>query len=83
MQLGCSVHTIFLKRHLVGSILAPWPLKGDWQRRVPCSALVIMIIKDHTTLPGVHVCRQSGALICEDRVLDGPASGGKGSKGRN
>jgi len=25
----------------------------------------------------------AGFLVCEDRVLDGPASGGKGSKGRN
>ena len=24
-----------------------------------------------------------GCEICEDRVLEGPASGGKGSKGRN
>jgi len=24
-----------------------------------------------------------GGRLCEDRVLDGPASGGKGSKGRN
>jgi len=26
---------------------------------------------------------QTACRTCEDRVLDGPASGGKGSKGRN
>ena len=26
---------------------------------------------------------RTACALCEDRVLDGPASGGKGSKGRN
>jgi len=35
------------------------------------------------SVSGDRVSEDFGAEVCEDRVLDGPASGGKGSKGRN
>ena len=36
----------------------------------------------HFDPPPPHTCRSAGGTDCEDRVLDGPASGEKGSKGK-